>query len=143
MVLWVVADMTWDELAAQLCLFTRYLYSHNYFIHDPTMPETLDRSLSSLSLNSVPEDDWDGDTKGNAATTTPRNSIVFPVDQTPTHSKNASVQNLENGKGNRTLSDLLRLHSEKDSTGSFSPEEAARIADVLGQWVGVPSLSHT
>jgi len=106
------------------------------------MPETLDRSLSSLSLNSVPEDDWDGDTKGNAATTTPRNSIVFPVDQTPTHSKNASVQNLENGKGNRTLSDLLRLHSEKDSTGSFSPEEAARIADVLGQWINASSSPY-
>lgn len=107
------------------------------------MPETLDRSLSSLSLNSVPEDDWDrslSDAQENAPTTTPRNSIVFPVEDTPgkssgyTHTENASVQD---DKGNRTLSELLRLRSEKDSKGNFSPEEAARIADVLGQWVGV------
>lgn len=112
------------------------------------MPETFERSLSSPSLNSVPEDDWDRslpDTKDNAATTTPRNSIVFPVNETPgessrsTHSKNASVQEKDNGKGNLSLSELLRLHSEKDSKGNFSAEEAARIADVLGQWVGVHS----
>jgi hypothetical protein len=117
------------------------------------MPETLERSLSSPSLNSVPEDDWDRsppDTKDNA-TTTPRNSIVFPVNETTgessrfTHSKSASVQDVENGKGNLTLSELLRLHSEKDSKGNFSvdSEEAARIADVLGQWVGVHFMSRT
>ena len=113
------------------------------------MPETLDHSLSSPSLNSVPEDDWDhslpDDIKDNSAPTTPRNSIVLPVNETPgkssrcTHSKNASVQDMENSKGNLSLSELLRLHSEKDSKGNFSAEEAARIADVLGQWVGVHS----
>lgn len=112
------------------------------------MPETLEPSLSSPSLNSVPEDDWDRslpDTKDNAAPTTPQNSIVFPVNETPgeparsTQSKNASVQNMESGKRNLSLSELLRLHSEKDSKGNFSAEEAARIADVLGQWVGVHS----
>ena len=111
------------------------------------MPETLERSLSSPSLNSVPEDDWDRspDIKDNAATTTPRNSIVFPVNERPgessksADSKNSSVQDMDNGKGNLSLSELLRLHSEKDSKGNFSAEEAARIADVLGQWVGVHS----
>lgn len=116
------------------------------------MPETLERSLSSPSLNSVPEDDWDRslpDAKVNPAQITPRNSIVFSVNETsgkpsseasrPTHSENASVQDMENGKGNLSLSELLRLHSEKDSKGNFSAEEAARIADVLGQWVGVHS----
>ena len=103
------------------------------------MPESLERSLSSPSL----EDDWDRslpDTKDNAVSTTPQSSIVFPVNETPgrsTHSKNPSVQDVENGRGNRSLSELLRLHSEKDSKGNFSAEEAARIADVLGQWVGV------
>ena len=112
------------------------------------MPETLERSLSFSSLNSVPEDDWDHslpELKDNAAPTTPRGSIVFPVNETPgkssrcTHNKNASVRDMENGKGNISLSELLRLHSEKDSKGNFSAEEAARIADVLGQWVGVQS----
>lgn len=105
------------------------------------------RSLSSLSLNSAPEDDWDQslpDTTENIAAKTPRNSIVFPIDETPgkssiKHTHSSSVQDMENGKGNRTLSELLSLHSEKDSKGNISPEEAARIADVLGQWVGVHS----
>lgn len=112
------------------------------------MPDPIERSLSPPSLNSVSEDDWDRslpDTKDIAAPTTPQNSIVFPVNETPgtparsTHSKNASVQDMENRKGNRSLSELLRLHSEKNSKGNFSSEEAARIADVLGQWVGIHS----
>lgn len=105
------------------------------------MPETLDRSLSSLSLNSVPEDDWDSslpNTKDNAVSPTRCNSIVFPVDETPGKSSEC-IQDMERGKGNRTLSELLRLHLKKDSKGNFSPEEAASIADVLGQWVGVHS----
>ena len=109
----------------------------------PLMPETQERSLSPPSLNSLPEDDWDRslpDSKDNAATTTP---IVFPVNEKSgesTPSKNASVhQDTINGKGNLALSELLRLHSEKDSKGNISEEEAARIADVLGQWVGVHS----
>lgn len=110
------------------------------------MPETLNRSLSSVSLDSVPEDSWDRslpDIKGDAATTTLGNSIAFPVNEISgnslryTHSKTTSAQVIGNGKGNRTLSDLLSSHSEKNSKGNFSAEEAARIADVLGQWVGV------
>jgi hypothetical protein len=38
-------------------------------------------------------------------------------------------------QGKRTLSELLKLHSEKGCHGKFSPEEASRIADVLGEWV--------
>ena len=109
------------------------------------MTESLECSFSSPSLGSVPEDDWDCSLPDNVTPTTPQNSIVFPNNETPgkpamsTHSKNASVQDMENGKGSRSLSELLRLHSEKDSKGIFSAEEAARIADVLGQWVGVHS----
>lgn len=88
------------------------------------MPET----PSSPPLNTVSDDDWDHslpDTKENAAT------IVFPA-PAESYTKNATA---ENGKGNPSLSKLLRLHSEKD----FTAEEAARIADLLGQWVGVHS----
>jgi hypothetical protein len=75
------------------------------------------------------DDDWHRSLKDTKDTTTPR---VFPVDESPN-------TNVQDDKGNRTLSELLRLHSEKDSKGNFSPEEASRIADVLGQWVGVHS----
>jgi hypothetical protein len=113
--------------------------------------DALGRSMSSLSLNSVQsqsEDDWDrsllegGSTSiatpvefpvadsGTSATvsqlsrTTPRNSIVFPVDGTPgrathfnsssrVHSRSGSVEGLEIGNKKRTLSDLFKLHSER------------------------------
>jgi len=115
------------------------------------MPETIERSLSSPSLNSLPEDDWDRsppDTKNNAAPTTPQNSIEFPVNEIPgkparsTHSNNVTVQDMENGKRSLSLSELLRLHSENDSKGNFSAEEAARIADVLGQWINASSSPY-
>jgi hypothetical protein len=86
------------------------------------------------SLNS--EYDWDRslpETKDNAPTTTPRS----PVNET---CKSPRYTHSSDGKGN-TLSELLRLHAEKDSKGNFSAEEATKIADVLGQWVGVNSCS--
>ncbi|KAF8156697.1 hypothetical protein B0H34DRAFT_710210 [Crassisporium funariophilum] len=143
------------------------------------MSESLDRSMSSLSITSVDsqgEDDWDRSlsidpdqrtlltlnpdaTAGPQiifATTTPRNSIVFPAEDMPTpgrssrysssagsHSKHGSVDSLHMGRnGKRTLSELLRLHSEKGSNGKFSPEEASRIADVLGQWINASSSPY-
>jgi len=125
------------------------------------MSESLDRSLSSLSLDSQPEDDWDRtlvdpntisvavplDAQPTTVATvnlitTPRNSVVFPAEDTP--SKSSRYSSTEEFRervisGNvtvkRTLSELLRLHSEKGSKGKFSQEEALRIADVLGEWV--------
>lgn len=85
-------------------------------------------------------------------TSTPRNSVVFPGPgdlyapsfspgratrfSTTEERKDGSL-----GKGRRTLSELLRLHSEKGCEGRFSADEASRIADVLGQWVRVARLS--
>ena len=135
------------------------------------MSDSLNRSLSALSINSTdsqPEDDWDRSLLDVVAvplpstpprpntplgsvvqpSTTPRNSVVFPAENTPgrhtrysssggLHSKNGSVDGPSVGKGHgkRTLSELLKLHSEKGCGGRFSQEEASRIADVLGQWV--------
>lgn len=119
------------------------------------MSDSLERSLSSLSLDSQPEDDWDRslldpepstpiDVQPEQPHHTPRNSVVFPAEDTPgrssrysssSHSRNGSVDGMGKSEGKRTLSDLLRLHSEKGCNGRFSADEASRIADVLGQWV--------
>jgi len=134
--------------------------------NDIVMPsDSLDRSMSSLSADSQSEDDWDlsltHDTGFLASSlqisaadvavvshfSTPRNSIIFPAEETPgrttryssgsvLHSRNGSLDILDGGIKKRTLSDLLQLHSEKGSNGDFNAEEAKRIADVLGQWVG-------
>ena len=57
-----------------------------------------------------------------AAHHTPRNSIHLSGDpSTPS--------------GKRSLSELLRLHAEKGTDCTFSTEEAARLAEVLGEWV--------
>jgi hypothetical protein len=42
--------------------------------------------------------------------------------------------------GKRTLSDLLKLHAEKGTNVHCTPEEAARLGEVLGQWVRVPRI---
>ena len=113
-------------------------------------------SLSTLSLNSTSSDsqneDWDQsleitdeditseNTLSPLARTTPRNSVVFPADETPGrlvktgcgHGRDGSVD----GKGKRTLSELLKMHSERGTNCQFSVEEASRVGDVLGQWVG-------
>jgi len=127
------------------------------------MPSDFDRAMSSLSINSTssqPEDDWDRSllvemapveipvtpvVVAQLSSITPRNSVVFPAEGTPGRTtgysssalpkKSDSMNGLEGGNKKRTLSDLLKLHSEKGSVAEFSPEEATRIADVLGQWV--------
>ncbi|PPR08250.1 hypothetical protein CVT24_001292 [Panaeolus cyanescens] len=127
------------------------------------MPD-FERSFSSLSTGSQSEDDWDrslvhdessdsvvlANIDSFTAVTTPRNSIVFPADETPgrtshysSHSKKGSMDtNLIGKGGKRTLSELLKLHSEKGSNGSFTQEEANRIADVLGQWINASSSPY-
>jgi hypothetical protein len=44
------------------------------------------------------------------------------------------------GSGKRTLSDLLKVHAEKGTNVHFTPEEATRLGEVLGQWVRVRAL---
>ncbi|KIM42225.1 hypothetical protein M413DRAFT_444670 [Hebeloma cylindrosporum] len=142
------------------------------------MSDSLNRSLSALSINTVdsqPEDDWDRSLLDVVAVPlpstpprpsapldsvaqpqhTPRNSVAFPAEDTPgrhtrysssggLHSKNGSLDSSSVGKGHgkRTLSELLRLHSEKGCAGKFSQEEASRIADVLGQWINASSSPY-
>ncbi|ESK86537.1 hypothetical protein Moror_9808 [Moniliophthora roreri MCA 2997] len=105
-------------------------------------------SMSKLSVNSndSTNEDWDRSMNlGSASTSedghssqTPRNSVVFPgngeAEGTPKAEKG--------GKGKRSLSELLRLHAEKGTECSFSPEEAARLGDVLGQWINASSSPY-
>lgn len=115
-----------------------------------------DLSLSTLSLNSTGSDsqneDWDRsleiidevitseNTLSPLARTTPRNSVVFPADETPGRTVKTAVghgrEGSVDGKGKRTLSELLKMHAERGTNCQFSAEEASRVVDVLGQWVG-------
>ena len=81
-----------------------------------THEEDWDRSESNIQV--------DGDLR------TPKNSVQFPIDGM------SDLTPRKGGRrGNRTLSDLLKLYAEKGTDCQFSQEEATRIADVLGQWV--------
>ncbi|KAE9397669.1 hypothetical protein BT96DRAFT_921363 [Gymnopus androsaceus JB14] len=106
-------------------------------------------SMSQLSLhsNGSQSEDWDRSLIVNEVdltldaltnTKTPRNSVAFPangeIDATP--------KGPAGTKGKRSLSELLRLHAEKGTECRFSPEEAARVADVLGQWINASSSPY-
>ena len=97
-------------------------------------------STLSLKWNDSQNEDWDhsesdiqadiGNGEPSKLTTTPRNSVVFPND--------GSDNTLGRGvasKGERTLSQLLKLHAENGTQGNFSAEEVSRVTEVLGQWV--------
>jgi len=136
------------------------LYSHSFTTLFPSVMTNL--SLSTLSLNSTGSDsqneDWDRfleitdedmtseNTLSPLARTTPRNSVVFPADETPGrivktgggHGRDGSVD----GKGKRTLSELMKMHAERGTNCQFSVEEASRVADVLGQWINASSSPY-
>jgi hypothetical protein len=106
---------------------------------------TVEFSMSKLSLNSSgsQNEDWDrseSDIQTNTVSvydkpTTPRNSVVFPADGTEKTPGRGVAS-----KGERTLSELLKLHAEKGTEGRFSADEASRVAEVLGQWVSIRIL---
>jgi len=93
-------------------------------------------TLSHYSHDSIHEEDWDrseSDIQLDGNPRTPRNSVLFPADGVPDLSPKKGGR-----RGNRTLSELLKLYAEKGTDSKFSQEEATRIADVLGQWVCLP-----
>lgn len=98
---------------------------------------TPDFSMSTLSLhsNGSQNEDWDRSefdiqAETTKPSTTPRNSVIFPVDGTEQTPGRGGFT-----KSERTISELLKLHSEKGTEGKFSQDEASRVAEVLGQWV--------
>ncbi|KAG6332946.1 hypothetical protein ID866_6141 [Astraeus odoratus] len=93
-------------------------------------------TFSSLSLSS---DDWDRSEteiqppKGQTQTfsVTPRNSVIFPADSkgdTPGRGDSC-------GRGERSPTELMKLHAEKGTDVTLTAEEASRVADVLKQWI--------
>lgn len=94
-----------------------------------------DLSMSSLSLNAGEAEDWDRSLNLSDGARTPRNSVAFPAGA----NAGAGTEEARDtpGRDKRTLSELLKLHSEKGKDVTFSPEEASRIAEVLGQWVSI------
>jgi len=97
-------------------------------------------TASHRSHASTHEEDWDrseSDIQSDGDMRTPRNSVLFPADGPPDLSPRKG-----GGRGDRTLSELLKLYAQKGTDCQFSQEEATRIADVLGQWVRLfPFLS--
>ncbi|OSD08086.1 hypothetical protein PYCCODRAFT_1430273 [Trametes coccinea BRFM310] len=105
--------------------------------------EQVNRSMAQLSLSSNTSDveDWDRSMSSDADPAhpnTPRNSVSFPgrgaADNEGTPGRNVS---LGRGGGKRTLSELLKLHAQEGTDVNFTPEEASRVAEVLGQWMAV------
>ncbi|KAJ7243010.1 hypothetical protein C8J57DRAFT_1192043 [Mycena rebaudengoi] len=109
-----------------------------------------DFSMSTLSLHSSGSqstEDWDrslsldGSPAASPRTTTPRNSVIFPAaDDGPTPGRSAPQQSGEPGK--RSLSELMRLHAEKGTDSNLSAEEAARVAEVLRDWINASSSPY-
>ncbi|EPS93981.1 hypothetical protein FOMPIDRAFT_1063353 [Fomitopsis schrenkii] len=62
-----------------------------------------------------------------------RNSVAFPADAADAGEEAGQGEGA--GRDKRTISELLKLHSEKGKDVTFSAEEAGRIAEVLGQWI--------
>ncbi|KAJ6475747.1 hypothetical protein C8R47DRAFT_667243 [Mycena vitilis] len=112
-----------------------------------TEGDDLSRSVSTLSLHSESSaEDWDrslsmdGDADASAPRTTPRNSVVFPAGAGDDATPGAKANGKSGGK--RSLSELLRLHAEKGTDCTFSAEEAARVADVLRDWINAGSSPY-
>ena len=88
---------------------------------------------SHLTVASTTSEDWDrslseepDSRNGNRP-----NTVSFPGSE-----EEESTTPVAGGKGKRTLSELLKLHAEKGTDVNFTQEEATRLAEVLGQWVG-------
>jgi len=105
---------------------------------------SLSRTMSEMSLNSPgsASEDWDHSEHipGEKAST-PRNSVAFPGENGDGAAAEGELPAGER-KGKRTLSELMKLYAEKGTSVKFSPEEAARLADVLGQWINSESSPY-
>jgi hypothetical protein len=97
---------------------------------------------STTRYPSLPPEDWDHlesptiDSSTTVSSTTP-SRIAFPSHGTADDSPVPRAPPHGGRAGKRTLSELLKLHAEKGTDVHYSVEEAARLEEVLGQWVCV------
>ena len=91
---------------------------------------------------SEPPEDWDRSVAdiepgvaGSAHVAFPTNGAGVGTEEAPTQASSG-----RGADGKRTLSELLKLHAEKGTNVNFTAEEAAKLEEVLGQWVR-PSLA--
>jgi hypothetical protein len=106
-------------------------------------PEDWDRSLE-LELDQGPSSSSAKSTATAEQPHTPRNSVAFPAhggdEFTPQRSHVYVGDDDEQARdgcrdGKRTLSDLLRMYAQKGTELRCTQDEAARVGQVLGQWV--------
>lgn len=95
--------------------------------------------MSDPSRASVAPEDWDRSETDMQRTRS--SHIVFPSHGSEA-SNGGALHEGARGGGKRTLSELLKLHAEKGTDVNFSPEEAARVADVLNQWINSESSPY-
>jgi len=97
--------------------------------------------MADVSRMSQPPEDWDRSDSSANASATSSSFFAFPsdgVDDTP-------IRDAISGRsmdGKRTLSDLLKIHAEKGTDVNFSPEEAAKLEEVLGRWINSGSSPY-
>ncbi|KAI0694221.1 hypothetical protein BC835DRAFT_1020652 [Cytidiella melzeri] len=81
-------------------------------------------------------DRWIHDTQNPS-----QNSVQFPG-TTEQSTQDELPRPSGSAQANRTLSELLRIHAERGTDVNFSPEEADRVAEVLGQWINSSSSPY-
>ncbi|KAH9000789.1 hypothetical protein EDB86DRAFT_452956 [Lactarius hatsudake] len=94
---------------------------------------------STTRYPSQPPEDWDHlDSPMTDSPTTVSNApsrVAFPSRGAADDSPMPGALPHGGRAGKRTLSELLKLHAEKGTDVHFSAEEAARVEEVLGQWI--------
>ncbi|KZV60848.1 hypothetical protein PENSPDRAFT_593605 [Peniophora sp. CONT] len=85
---------------------------------------------------SEPPEDWDRSVADIEPGVAGSARVAFPTngaDEARVPTRDAQAGRGADGK--RTLSELLKLHAEKGTDVHFTPEEAAKLEEVLGQWI--------
>ncbi|KAI9458859.1 hypothetical protein BJY52DRAFT_1267548 [Lactarius psammicola] len=95
---------------------------------------------STTRYPSQPPEDWDhlDSPMTDSPTTvspTATSRVAFPSHGAADDSPVPGAPPHGGRAGKRTLSELLKLHAEKGTDVHFSAEEAARLEEVLGQWI--------
>ncbi|KAI0264711.1 hypothetical protein BC834DRAFT_826178 [Gloeopeniophorella convolvens] len=90
-------------------------------------------STTQSRASSQPPEDWDRSETEIDRALIGSARVAFPshgADDTIMHDAPPGGRN-----GKRTLSELLKLHAEEGTDVNFTQEEAARLEEVLGQWI--------